>query len=218
MNRRAVSSGDILLSVKDLSYGTPLGRPLIHHLSFDLQKGKIGLISGPNGQGKSTLLKIILGAHKPTSGTAVTRVSPRHISYLPQMQNKSFHIPLLLREVIDFARPNRHVAEFEDDLSHLCLLSPTQRNISWNEASGGERQKALLSMALMSQSPLILLDEPLNHLDLEGKERFTKALAYASHIRQKTLLMVSHESELLDGLGDSLIPVPLQTFAVRGHE
>ena len=216
MTEAAYRTGDSVLAVRSLSYGTPLGRPLIDNLAFTLRKGQIGLVTGPNGIGKSTLLGIILGAHKPLSGEAVTSVRRRHIGYLPQIQNKSFHVPLLLREVIDFARPGPLSPEWDEDLRHTQLLSPSQLGCAWNKASGGERQKSLVTMTLMSQSPLILLDEPLNHLDKVGEQQFASALAYATQVRQKTILIVSHGADLRDILGDTVVPIPLQTFAARG--
>jgi ABC-type Mn2+/Zn2+ transport system ATPase subunit len=208
--------GDVVLSIENLTYGTPQGRPLIEGVSFQLEKGHVGLITGPNGIGKSTLLKIILGAQKPLAGCVERAVDARHIAYLPQMQNKTFHVPILLQEVIDFARPRRKSAVFDEDLAQVSLLSPTRLRTPWNDASGGERQKALLSMTLLSPSPLILLDEPLNHLDQDGERLFAQALSYVTRVRQKSVLLVSHGGYLLDLLHDKVIQVPLDTLAARG--
>ncbi len=95
---------DVVLAIKELTYGTPQGCPLVEGISFVLKKGDVGLVTGPNGIGKSTLLKIILGTHPTLAGSVELIVPPKLVAYLPQMQNKTFHIPLLLREVIDFAR------------------------------------------------------------------------------------------------------------------
>jgi ABC-type Mn2+/Zn2+ transport system ATPase subunit len=207
---------DVVLRIKNLTYGTPQGRPLIEGVSFQLKKGHIGLITGPNGIGKSTLLKIILGSHPPLAGSVERAISAPQIAYLPQTQNKTFHIPLLLEEVIDFARPPRSSKVFDEDLSQISLLSPTRLRTSWNEASGGERQKALLTMTLLSPSPLIILDEPFNHLDRDGERLFCQALSYVTRVRQKSILLVSHGDGLLGQLQDRVILVPLDPLAARG--
>lgn len=206
----------MVLRISNLTYGTPQGRPLIEGVSFRLKKGHVGLITGPNGIGKSTLLKIILGSHPLLAGSVECAISAPKIAYLPQMQNKAFHIPLLLEEVIDFARPPRKSEVFDEDLSQISLLSPTRLRTSWNEASGGERQKALLTMTLLSPSPLILLDEPLNHLDRDGERLFYQAIAYVTRVRQKSILLVSHGESFLGQLHDQVIQVPLDPLAARG--
>ena len=123
---------------------------------------------------------------------------------------------LLLEEVIDFARPLRRSKEFDEDMSQISLLSPSRLRTSWNEASGGERQKALLTMTLLSSSPLILLDEPLNHLDRDGERLFCQALSYVTRVRQKSILVVSHGEGFLGQLHDQMIQVPLNPLAARG--
>ena len=202
----------IQIAVDHLGYSTPKGRPLIAGLSFSLSAGQIGLITGPNGIGKSTLLKTLLGETKKTSGTFKLAVPPQSISYLPQMQNRAFHIPLLLSDIVAFSDLKKKRPTAVQDSNLFGLLEDHQLALTWNQASGGERQKALLTMTLLRTSPLVFLDEPLNHLDAQGKERLIAVLKDQAKNHGKTILMVSHGDDLAPALGEHLVELPLEPY------
>lgn len=216
MNGSKGGDSRTLVEIKELCYGTPKGKLLISNLSFRLAEGQIGLVTGSNGLGKSTLLRILLGAAMPISGLVELGVPRRQISYLPQMQNRAFHIPLSLSDVMDFSRPTRTSPVFEQDRRRLCLLNQEQLSRSWNLASGGERQKALLAMTLLRPSPLVLLDEPLNHMDWDGQVKLAEALSYATRVQGKTVLMVSHGRDFRPLLGENLMDIHLEQYAPQG--
>lgn len=147
------------LGLTGLALYTPQGRRLAKDLNVSLKPGELLLIEGSNGSGKTTLLKAILGLHKEHSGAMVCNYLPEDVSYLPQLGNVQFLIPLTLGEVIKLRSQGRPAVQ------DVSLLLSAEYEVAWNTASGGERQKALLSGIFTVASKLLVLDEPFNHLD-----------------------------------------------------
>lgn len=183
-----------VLEAVELCFQTPDRRPLIKGLSFTLQKGETLAITGPNGCGKSTLLGILMGelAHL-TAGSVQWHVPRSQVAYLPQLHNREFHIGLTLADVLSFAAPFRPAAIRELSFG---LLEPDHLSLAWNTASGGERQKALLTHLFLREPEILILDEPMNHLDVEGRSQLLHALSDFTRVRQSSLIMVAHESSL----------------------
>lgn len=183
-----------VLEARDLSFQTPDGRPLIQGLGFSLEKGATLAITGPNGCGKSTLLTILLGESRAlTRGSVAWHLPRKQVAYLPQLHSREFHIGLTLADVLSFVA--RYDAEKIAELS-FGLLQPAQLGIAWNTASGGERQKALLTSLFLRSPELLILDEPMNHLDVQSREQLLHALADFTRVRQSSLIIVAHESSL----------------------
>ncbi len=183
----------VLIKADNLSYSTPDGRALVQGLSIELSAGEVGLIRGPNGIGKSTLLRIIRGELRPTSGGC--QVSALSTAFLSQLQNREFHIPLRLSDVVSFGFP---ATQGHTPLQKYSLLTPKELDLPWNSASGGERQKALLTQALASDAQLLILDEPCNHLDENSEKSLTKILNELTAGNTRAVLMVCHQTEEAD--------------------
>lgn len=178
-----------LLRVDDLSFATPDRRPLVSALSFVVRAGEILTICGPNGVGKSTLLHI-LSAHAPQQkGSVLWQVAASERVLLPQLHNRDFHIPMTLGDVLSFSgrRPEA------DAIERIGLLHRSDVQRAWNTASGGERQKTLLTRALLEEPRVLLLDEPLNHLDLASRLRLYEVLQSFVASSARAVIMVSHE-------------------------
>jgi ABC-type Mn2+/Zn2+ transport system ATPase subunit len=182
-----------LLKVESLSYNTPAGRPLVRDLNFTLNCGEILAVVGPNGVGKSTLLQIILGGVIPASGR--THLNTRSISFLSQLHNREFHIPLRLLDVIQLQLP---VAIKLETITNLGLLTASELDLAWNTASGGERQKTLLTGFLLTESDLMVLDEPMNHLDSKSRKTLIDYLNHITEAKRCSVLMVCHEKALVE--------------------
>lgn len=156
-------------------------------VSFNLEKGELLIITGPNGAGKSTLLKKICGFESRGTGTIHLDCPVDRISYLPQLGNLHFLLPIQLDEV--------------RDLGHVrCATKNKNQKRSWNQASGGERQRTLLDLIFHLDSDLIILDEPFNHLDDQAIEHVIE------HIKAKmkagvSFIMATHRLSSLDALG-----------------
>jgi ATPase subunit of ABC transporter with duplicated ATPase domains len=190
-------NGPTLVSAKDLSYATPDGRVLARGISFNLEDGDCLVVGGPNGSGKSTLLRVLLGRANASSGALSMHVARGKTAILPQLQNNDFHLPLTLRDLLEISVGASVGA---DEIARIGLLEPAHLSLAWNTASGGEKKRALLTRLLLQSPSLLLLDEPMNHLDRESRERVTKAVSnFLRGHGEKTpraVVMVSHEGTL----------------------
>ncbi|WP_141733115.1 ABC transporter ATP-binding protein [Oligoflexus tunisiensis] len=182
-----------LLQVRDLAYCTPDRRPLIHRLSFDLNQGELITISGPNGIGKSTLLRLLLGERRQTAGTMQWQLPRERIGFLSQLHNQEFHISLTLADILSFSRP---VARHEIQSQSHGLLHEAHLALAWNTASGGERQKTLLTRVFLQDPTVLILDEPMNHLDKSSRQQVRAALRDFIQDGRHAVIMVGHEDAL----------------------
>lgn len=182
----------LLLEAIALSYSTPdKKRRLIDNVNFQLGAGELLVVTGANGIGKSTLIKIILNEQMPAHGKVV--LSTESVGYLPQLQNRMFHIPLKLSDVLHFEEGSSDVTS---DALGIGLLFQRELKLNWNQASGGERQKTLLTQVFLSGSNLLLLDEPMNHLDAEARKALGSALGKYMDRTQAGVVVVCHETQL----------------------
>jgi ABC-type Mn2+/Zn2+ transport system ATPase subunit len=179
-----------LIEALSLSFGPDATHSLTRDLSFRLLPGRILWVRGANGAGKTTLLRAILGHGHISSGSLHVRVSSDRIGYLPQLSNRFFHLPATLGDIVSLSRPDSHPEEGIP----FGLLSSRHLSLSWNTASGGERKRALLARVLLSRPDLLLLDEPLSHLDEESYEVVLHAIrTFVLSGERKGALIVEHE-------------------------
>lgn len=177
-----------LIECKNVSYVIE-GAKIIDNVSFKVDIGNIVTIVGPNGGGKTTLLKLILGMLKPSSGK-VSRARSLKIGYMPQkvVFNKQLPITvkefILLKEELTTARLNKIIQDTKIDY----LLEKQIYSVS-----GGELQRVLLARALIESPNLLVLDEPLQGLDVRGEEEFYRLLEELRNQKDISLLMVSHD-------------------------
>ncbi len=185
-----------------LSYAAPNGGLLVRDLSFAVNRGEIVAIIGPNGVGKSTLLRVLQNEIQPASGTV--KVSAPKISYLSQLHNREFHIPLTLADVLSFgiqsAFEPSHAIEYG-------LLTINELKKPWNTASGGERQKTLLTQALLADGDLFIFDEPMNHLDSLSRHTLMQIFSNLAIHKNRAVIFVSHERTLTTPTGENLAAV-----------
>ena len=155
-----------LISLRDVSiqYGGPA---LLDAVSFSIEPGDRACITGRNGEGKSTLLKIIAELVHPDSGEIIRQPGLR-VAYLTQDVPGDLEgtVAEIVEEGIDSAAHHTHHPGAALFLTQLGL----DGNVSFNTLSGGMRRRALLARALISEPHLLLLDEPTNHLDIESIE------------------------------------------------
>ncbi len=196
--REVTRSGDLVLRVENLSkrFGDKV---LFENLSFDLPRGKRLGIMGPNGCGKTTLLRILLGQEEPTSGT-VQRGHLVFPGYLDQ------HLTLLdpdksvLRAVWPDDDPDHTEQKMRDLLGSFGLHGEIVEQ-PVRQLSGGERSRAALARLTVNGANLLVLDEPTNHLDIWACDSLEEALkAY-----EGTVIVVSHDRYFLNRVVDLLI-------------
>ncbi|MCX6117519.1 MAG: ATP-binding cassette domain-containing protein [Proteobacteria bacterium] len=209
---------EIMLQIEKLSYGTPTGRPLVKDVSFNVSNGDIAVIKGPNGIGKSTFLKIVSGFHKQLNGRIKNFSGPEKMVFFPQISGGEFHIDLTILDVLKISLGRRFDTAMILDFG---LLNKGHFSRSWNTASGGEKQRTLLTRVFLQDSNVLVLDEPMNHLDKETRLQVKKKiLDYVNNTGQqkvrRAVILVTHESfESTDLKRGNLINVDLGQFKYR---
>lgn len=193
---QAESSGKIVLEASNLSYGFD-DQQLITNFNTTILRGdKIGII-GPNGVGKTTLIKLLLGELTPQEGT-IKQGTNLQIVYFDQHRSQ-FDDEKNLRENIspgsDFVEINgqrKHIISYLQDF----LFTPLQIQKPVKVLSGGERNRLLLARLFAQPSNLLVLDEPTNDLDAETLELLEELLIdYAG-----TLILISHDRSFLNSV------------------
>lgn len=155
---------------------------------LNINAGIIFHIQGTNGIGKSTLIKTLARELKPHQGKIRYHFDSNDIFYLPQHQSPDLHCPISLKEVAELDLTHgssQSVAGF--DWFNRSLHSRT-----WNNASGGERMRALLARALLSARTVLLLDEPFNHLDEETHAKVLESFEHYVRDKRRVIVVVSH--------------------------
>lgn len=201
----------MLLSAEHITkiYGT---RAVLDGASLYLERGqKLGVI-GVNGNGKSTLLRILAGAEEPDGGT-VARDPNVRLEYLPQ--NPAFDpARTVLEQVFDRLSPEaRELQEYEAK-SILTRLGVTNFEQRMGELSGGQRKRTALAAALVHDCDVLILDEPTNHLDAEMVAWLEERLRQF----KGALVMVTHDRYFLERVVERIVEVERgQTRLLRGE-
>lgn len=180
-----------------LGYG---GSSVLTDLSFRIHKGDLLGLVGPNGSGKTTILRAILGLLRPMAGT-VERDSGVRFGYVPQRKSLSDDWPLAALDVVVMGlydrvgwlrRPTRaHERAALDALDYMGLAALGTHRFS--ALSGGQKQRVLIARALAGRPSMLLLDEPTSGMDIAGTAAI---LAVLSRLHEKdglTIVMVSHQ-------------------------
>jgi len=181
------------------------GRVVWSEVSIDIAPGEFAAILGPNGSGKTTLLRVLLGELALTRGTATVLGRPpgahkSHIGYLPQRRHFDAGTRIrgidIVRLGLDGARwglpIRRSGGERVDEVLDLVGASRyATRPIGL--LSGGEQQRLLIAQALVSQPRLLVLDEPLDSLDLPNQSAVAALLERICRQQQVTVLLVAHD-------------------------
>lgn len=171
--------------------------PLFSDLTLQIQKGEFVAVIGPNGSGKTSFVKLILGLYKPTSGQ-ITVYEPR-IGYVPQYLQKDEFSPLTVRELFRLKLTGSHFLSrrSSDDKAVREALARTKiervidRNI--RHLSGGEFQRVMIAYALIDKPGLLILDEPVSGIDMHGEQEFFEMLEDIHRRDAMTILMISHD-------------------------
>lgn len=179
----------VFLKIKNLQALSSQGRVLTPKVSLELVAGEVLLLTGENGSGKSTLLKALLKRHSNIQGTLDWKFGFDQIEYLPQLGTLAFHIPFSLRDLLN------------SDISSP-LLQGLDLDKQWNTASGGERQRVLLSAALAKNPQVLILDEPFNHVDQATAVLLEKTLKeFMQTHPDRAMILVSHRPLDLSWIG-----------------
>ncbi|MBF0255661.1 MAG: zinc ABC transporter ATP-binding protein ZnuC [Gammaproteobacteria bacterium] len=187
-------------------------REVLHAIDLQVRSGEIVTLIGPNGAGKSTLVRLVLGLLAPSAGQLW--VKPRlTIGYMPQRLKLDESLPLTvgcflgLSGVNDRSRLADAAAEL--GIAHL-LLQPMAG------LSGGETQRVLLARALVRQPQLLVLDEPVQGVDVSGQAELYALISRIRDRLQCGVLMVSHDLHLVMESTDTVLCIN-QHLCCSGH-
>lgn len=170
-------------------------------VDLTVKKREIVTLIGPNGAGKSTLIRVILGLLQPNQGQVVLAKGLR-IGYMPQ---KLMIEPLMPLSVFRFLQLAGNIAkkDIEATLSEL-MIGHLSKN-SMESISGGEFQRVLLARALIREPNLLVLDEPVQGVDVTGQEELYQLMMHIRHTRHCAILMVSHDLHLVMAGTDKVV-------------
>ena len=194
-------SGKLVVEVSHIDYSYEQA-PLVHDFSTLIMRGdRIGII-GPNGVGKTTLLRLLLGELKPESGNVRTGTN-LEVAYFDQMKAGLDDNATVIdnvahgRERIDVAGGSKHIIGYLQDF----LFSPERARSPVRSLSGGERSRLLLARLFSQPANVLVLDEPTNDLDIETLELLEELLLDFNG----TVLLVSHDREFLNNVVTSTL-------------
>lgn len=188
-----------------LGYGR---RAVLDGLTFELPIGAAVGLAGPNGSGKTTILKSILGLLKPIGGEIIKNGGwPKSIGYVPQRGAIDEVFPFTLGEIVEmgiyglltpWGRPTpEHREAIARAVASVGLLDSLDRQ--FRELSGGQKQRALLARALVHEPKVLILDEPTHGLDVAQAQTLLSLLETLRRGQGISLVVVSHDlRQLLD--------------------
>jgi iron complex transport system ATP-binding protein len=205
------------LDVRDIRIGYD-GRMVLHGLDFQVKQGQVLTIIGPNGVGKTTLLRCINAMLKPQTGAVLIENADvfrmrageiaKHMGYVAQRNDAgrmtAFDAVLLGRKphlrwrVSDDDLCKVDAALNQLDLKHLAL-----RHI--DEMSGGELQKVCIARALVQEPSVLLLDEPTSSLDLKNQLEILRTIQHIVHEHRLTAVMTMHDLNMAIRFSDALL-------------
>jgi zinc transport system ATP-binding protein len=202
---------DILVSVKNACF-THNHHHILQHINLDIASKKIVTLIGPNGAGKTSLVRLVLGLMQPTHGT-IERAPNLTIGYMPQ----KIHIePTLPIKVERFLRlvPGSNKTDINCVLQKVGAVHTA--DLFLHGLSGGELQRVLLARALLKKPNLLVLDEPVQGVDVRGQNELYRLIQDVRDEIGCGVLMVSHDLHWVMAATDHVVCLN-QHLCCSGH-
>jgi zinc transport system ATP-binding protein len=212
----------LAVELRTLSFRYGDGPLVLEDVGLEIRQGELVAIAGPNGGGKTTLVRLVLGLERPTSGHALLFGEPPHrfsrratLAYLAQRAQVHLDAPATVQEVVSTGRlaaggllgPLRAKdrAIVDEAIERVGLGAVRSRPLA--RLSGGQQQRAFIAKALAAQPSLLVLDEPTTGVDVESQEALG-ALLHRLHTELSvTVLYVSHEFGAIERYAERLVLV-----------
>jgi len=189
----------LTVGLDNVSFAYGRGAPVLRDVDLEVDQGEFVAIAGPNGGGKTTLLRLVLGLEQPTAGRV--RLFARRVGYLPQRAQASVDAPITIRELVNAGRAPRtrlvgplgrsDRAAVREAIERVGLGAQADRRLA--ALSGGQQQRAFIAKALAAEPDLLVLDEPTAGVDAEAQEAVAALLDHLRRDLSVTILYVSHE-------------------------
>lgn len=200
---------DVVVGVDRVNFSYN-GPPILENIHFELFRGEFLGLVGPNGGGKSTLLKIILGLLRPDSGSVrVLGEDPRKsrpaVGYVPQFASFTRNFPVSVEDTVLLGRlgKTRRIFGYRAEDRRLALQAMRETGIEalrkrhLSTLSGGQLQRVLLARALVCGPQILILDEPTANIDMRGEEDIFDLLKQLN--QRFSLILVSHDIGFISG-------------------
>jgi zinc transport system ATP-binding protein len=210
-----------LITVKNLSfrYDKEL---VLDNINFTLEKGDFFTVTGPNGGGKSTLIKLILGLLPANKGTIIKNSEIQEaleIGYVPQNTNINLEFPISVLDVVMMGNGQKHKGALplfnrtgyskleiecaKQSLARVGMEKYIESKIS--NLSGGQRQRVMIARAICSHPKLLILDEPTSSIDIQGQKEIYKLLKELN--KDITILVITHDLTVISNYASRVLYV-----------
>lgn len=201
---------DALITFHDVAAGYN-ARPIVSHVSLEVDRHTLLSLEGPNGSGKTTILNVMLGLLAPLHGHVIRKPNLR-IGYMPQVVSADLEFPITVADVIlmgQTSAPRLFIskaarARLAELVSFAHLDAVANKPIG--QISGGQRQRAMLCRALMSQPDLLILDEPVTYMDSDAEATLYDLLPRLAG--QMGVVLVSHDHDASARIATQTITLP----------
>lgn len=206
-------SDDLSLLVSAQGLTARFGRRVVlQAIDLQVRSGEIVTLIGPNGAGKSTLVRLVLGLLKPSGGRLWVRPNLR-VGYMPQRLRLDESLPLSVGGFLALSgiRDRRRLADTAAELGVVHLLQRPMAGLS-----GGETQRVLLARSLLRQPQLLVLDEPVQGVDVTGQSELYGLIGRIRDRLDCGVLMVSHDLHLVMESTDTVLCIN-QHLCCSGH-
>jgi zinc transport system ATP-binding protein len=212
----------LTIRLENVGFAYPGGPRVLHEVDLAVEQGEFVAIAGPNGGGKTTLLRIVLGLERPQTGSARLFGEPAasstrrsSIGYLAQRARLGIESPVTVQEVVSAGRAprhgivgrlGRHDRVLVDQAIDRVGLGPLTR-APVATLSGGQQQRAFIAKALAGEPLLLVLDEPTAGVDVDAQESLAALLDELHRELGATVLLVSHEFGAVERFVERLVLV-----------
>jgi zinc transport system ATP-binding protein len=187
-----------LFSLKNISYSYD-STPVLSGVSVDICAHELTVITGGNGVGKTTLLKILAGILQPSRGILKKATEERYAYIAQEWCNYTTAIPVSVAEFVSsphrikkISHGNCWYTNLRDCLAHVGLLEHKDTPI--DELSGWQQQRALIARALMTDPSVLLLDEPTAGIDMQMQNQFYELIEHFNTVHGLSTIMITHDT------------------------
>jgi zinc transport system ATP-binding protein len=208
----------LAVELRHVCFAYPGGPEVLHDVDLEVEAGEFVAIAGPNGGGKTTLLRVAVGLEQPGRGQARLFGEPAaqfarrgRIGYLAQRAQLGIDAPVTVREVVGSGLVSRSLlgggdrAVVDEAIERVGLSGQARSVLS--RLSGGQQQRAFLAKALASRPDLLVLDEPTAGVDVDAQEALAALLEELHRDLGVTILFCSHEFGAVEQYVDRLVLV-----------
>jgi zinc transport system ATP-binding protein len=212
----------LAIDFRGVGFAYDSGPPVLDGVDLAIEPGKLVAIAGPNGGGKTTLVRLALGLERPDRGQVLLFGEPAHrfsrraeLGYLAQRSQLGTDAPATVREVVAAGRLVRggllgplrapHARAVDEAIARVGLSDVAERPLS--RLSGGQQQRAFVAKALAAEPSLLVLDEPTTGVDVEAQEALAGLLDRLHRELGVTILYVSHEFGAVERFVERLVLV-----------